>query len=49
MLIFLKVVGIVAEITSFHRVMLYRFDTEMNGRVESELLDPRASEDFFRG
>ncbi|TLD29837.1 sensor histidine kinase/response regulator [Venturia nashicola] len=47
--VFDVVVGIVAEITDFHRVMLYRFDTEMNGRVESELLDPRASEDFFRG
>lgn len=48
-LIFLQVVGIVSEITDFHRVMFYRFDTEMNGCVESELLDPRASEDFFRG
>ncbi|QDS75788.1 hypothetical protein FKW77_000003 [Venturia effusa] len=43
------VVGIVAEVTDFHRVMFYRFDTEMNGCVESELLDHRASEDFFRG
>lgn len=43
------VVGIIAELTSFHRVMLYRFDTDMNGCVESELLDPRASDDFFRG
>jgi hypothetical protein len=43
------VVGIIAELTCFHRVMFYRFDSGMNGCVESELLDPRASEDFFRG
>jgi hypothetical protein len=43
------VVGIIAELTNFHRVMFYRFDTDMNGCVESELLDPRASDDFFRG
>jgi hypothetical protein len=43
------VVGIIAELTNFHRVMFYRFDSDMNGCVESELLDPRASDDFFRG
>ncbi|KAE9974542.1 hypothetical protein BLS_003093 [Venturia inaequalis] len=43
------VVGIVSEITNFHRVMFYRFDTEMNGCVEAELHDPRASDDFFKG
>jgi hypothetical protein len=43
------VVGIVAELTGFHRVMLYRFDSEKNGCVEAELVDPQASIDLFRG
>jgi light-regulated signal transduction histidine kinase (bacteriophytochrome) len=43
------VVGIVSELTCFHRVMFYRFDSEMNGSVESELLNPQASDDVFRG
>jgi light-regulated signal transduction histidine kinase (bacteriophytochrome) len=43
------VVGIVAELTGFHRVMFYRFDSQMNGCVEAELLNPRASTDIYRG
>ncbi|PQE19018.1 hypothetical protein CJF31_00012170 [Rutstroemia sp. NJR-2017a BVV2] len=43
------VVGIIAELTGFHRVMLYRFDSHKNGSVEAELVHPQASGDFFRG
>lgn len=43
------VVGIVAELTGFHRVMFYRFDRNMNGCVEAEILNPKASSDLFRG
>jgi light-regulated signal transduction histidine kinase (bacteriophytochrome) len=43
------VVGIVAELTGFHRVMLYRFDSQQNGCVDAELVNPQASEDLFRG
>jgi PAS fold len=43
------VVGIVAELTGFHRVMFYRFDSQKNGSVDAELVNPRASEDIFRG
>lgn len=42
-------VGIVQEMTHFHRVMVYQFDQDFNGEVVSELVDPLASEDFFRG
>ncbi|PBP21530.1 sensor histidine kinase/response regulator [Diplocarpon rosae] len=43
------VVGIVWELTGFHRVMFYRFDTNKNGCVEAELVNPKASLDLFRG
>lgn len=43
------VVGLISELTCFHRVMIYRFDEEKNGCVEAELLDPKASPDLFRG
>lgn len=43
------VVGIIAELTGFHRVMVYRFDNHKNGCVVSELVDSRASDDLFRG
>ncbi|CAD6500859.1 BgTH12-06564 [Blumeria graminis f. sp. triticale] len=43
------VVGLVSEITGFHRVMSYRFDHQNNGCVESELVNPLASTDIFRG
>ncbi|PWW80730.1 hypothetical protein C7212DRAFT_160977 [Tuber magnatum] len=48
--IFLKVVvGIVKELTGFHRVMIYRFDEVWNGRVVTELVDPRATKDLYKG
>jgi light-regulated signal transduction histidine kinase (bacteriophytochrome) len=47
---FLKVlVGVVKELTGFHRVMIYQFDQAFNGRVVTELVDPRATKDLFKG
>ncbi|EDN97971.1 hypothetical protein SS1G_12828 [Sclerotinia sclerotiorum 1980 UF-70] len=43
------VVGLIFDLTGFHRVMFYRFDTEKNGCVEAELVNPKASDDIFRG
>ena len=43
------VVGIISELTGFHRVMFYRFDGHKNGCVEAELVNPKASLDLFRG
>ncbi|KAK6582324.1 hypothetical protein PZA11_004732 [Diplocarpon coronariae] len=43
------VVGIVSELTGFHRVMFYRFDTNKNGCVQAEFVNPQASLDLFRG
>lgn len=47
---FLKiVVGLTKEITGFHRVMIYQFDESWNGRVVTELVDPRATKDLYKG
>lgn len=47
---FLKVlVGVVKELTGFHRVMIYQFDRGFNGRVVTELVDPRATKDLYKG
>ena len=47
---FLKIlVGVVKELTGFHRVMIYQFDSSFNGRVVTELVDPRATKDFYYG
>ena len=47
---FLKVlVGIIKELTGFHRVMIYQFDQAWNGRVVTELVDPRATKDLYKG
>jgi light-regulated signal transduction histidine kinase (bacteriophytochrome) len=47
---FLKVlVGVVKELTGFHRVMVYQFDQQWNGRVVTELLDPRYTRDLYHG
>ena len=43
------VVGLISELTGFHRVMFYRFDSQKNGCVEAELVDVQASDDLFRG
>lgn len=48
--IFLKVlIGVVKELTGFHRVMVYQFDQTWNGRVVAELVDPRATKDLYKG
>lgn len=47
---FLKVLcGVVKELTGFHRVMVYQFDSSYNGRVVTELVDPQATKDLYRG
>ncbi|KAF2453783.1 GAF domain-like protein [Lineolata rhizophorae] len=47
---FLKIlVGVVKELTGFHRVMIYQFDQAWNGKVVTELLDPRATKDLYKG
>lgn len=47
---FLKIlVGVVKELTGFHRVMVYQFDGSWNGRVVTELVDPRATKDLYKG
>lgn len=48
--VFLKIlVGVVKEMTGFHRVMIYQFDQSWNGRVVTELVDPRATKDLYKG
>lgn len=47
---FLQVaVGILKELTGFHRVMVYQFDENWNGRVVTELVDSRVTKDLYKG
>lgn len=47
---FLKIlVGIVKELTGFHRVMIYQFDSNFNGRVVTELVDTTQTRDLYKG
>lgn len=47
---FLKIlVGIVKELTGFHRVMIYQFDSSYNGKVVTELVDTAQTRDLFMG
>ncbi|KAI8628418.1 hsp90-like protein [Xylariaceae sp. FL1651] len=47
---FLKIlVGIVKELTGFHRVMIYQFDAAFNGKVVTELVDPAHTRDLYHG
>lgn len=47
---FLKIlVGIVKELTGFHRVMTYQFDASYNGKVVTELVDPMQTRDLYKG
>ncbi|PWZ01963.1 hypothetical protein BCV70DRAFT_53916 [Testicularia cyperi] len=47
---FLKVlVGIIRDISSFSRVMVYQFDEAWNGQVVCELVDWNDSHDLYRG
>ncbi|KAF7562684.1 hypothetical protein G7046_g1458 [Stylonectria norvegica] len=48
--IFLKIlVGIVKELTGFHRVMIYQFDSSFNGKVVTELVDTTQTRDLYKG
>ena len=42
-------VGVVKELTGFHRVMVYQFDKSWNGKVVTELVDTRATKDLYKG
>ncbi|XRM45664.1 hypothetical protein ABZX51_008742 [Aspergillus tubingensis] len=42
-------IGIVKELTGFHRVMIYQFDSEANGDVVAELVDTRMTKDLYKG
>ena len=47
---FLKVVvGVIKDLTQFHRVLLYQFDDHWNGQVVSELVDWRQTHDLYKG
>lgn len=47
---FLKIaIGVIKELTGFHRVMIYQFDEAWNGKVVAELVDPQATKDFYHG
>ncbi|KAL5342676.1 hypothetical protein BJX70DRAFT_355562 [Aspergillus crustosus] len=41
--------GLVKELTGFHRILVYQFDSEFNGKVVAELVDPTMSIDLFKG
>jgi len=43
------VVGIVKELTQFHRVLVYQFDEVWNGFVVAELVDWSKTHDLFKG
>jgi light-regulated signal transduction histidine kinase (bacteriophytochrome) len=48
--LFLSVlVGVIKQLTGFHRVMIYQFDETFNGKVVTELVDPRATRDLYKG
>lgn len=47
---FLKIlVGIVKELTGFHRVMVYQFDSSFNGKVVTEVVDTMQTKDLYNG
>ncbi|KAF9485880.1 phytochrome-like protein [Pholiota conissans] len=43
------VVGVIKDLTLFHRVMVYQFDEMWNGQVVAELVDWSQSHDLFMG
>ncbi|TGO84894.1 hypothetical protein BPOR_0453g00040 [Botrytis porri] len=43
------VVGLIFDLTGFHRVMAYQFDEDDAGLVRAEYIDERASLDLYRG
>jgi len=47
---FLKVVvGLVKDLTQFHRVLVYQFDENWNGETVAELVDWNRTHDLYRG
>ncbi|KAG6865508.1 hypothetical protein C0991_001938 [Blastosporella zonata] len=48
--LFLKVVvGVIKDLTEFHRVMVYQFDESWSGQVVAELVDWTQTKDLYRG
>ncbi|KAG6909273.1 hypothetical protein DXG01_001335 [Tephrocybe rancida] len=48
--VFLKVVvGVIKDLTEFHRVMVYQFDESWNGQVVAELVDWTQTKDLYKG
>lgn len=43
------VVGIIKDLTQFHRVLIYQFDEVWNGKVVAELVDQSRSKDLYSG
>ncbi|ORY71179.1 uncharacterized protein BCR38DRAFT_329196 [Pseudomassariella vexata] len=43
------VVDIVKELTGFHRVMIYQFDSSLNGKVITEVADLAYSQNLYKG
>lgn len=41
--------GLVKELTGFHRVLIYQFDSAWNGLVVAELVDPSVTIDLYKG
>lgn len=47
---FLKVVvGLIKDLTQFHRVLVYQFDEHWNGKTAAELVDWNRTHDLYRG
>jgi hypothetical protein len=48
--VFLKVVvGVIKDLTQFHRVLVYQFDEMYNGQTVAELVDWSRTHDLYRG
>ncbi|KAJ7645612.1 phytochrome-like protein [Mycena polygramma] len=43
------VVGVIKDLSQFHRVLVYQFDEAWNGQVVAELLDWSKTHDLYRG
>ncbi|CAG8005209.1 unnamed protein product [Penicillium olsonii] len=41
--------GLVKELSGFHRVLIYQFDSSWNGMVVAELVDPNVTIDLYKG
>lgn len=42
-------VGIIKDVSRFHRVLVYQFDEEMNGNVVNELVNLNWTKDLYKG